>query len=422
MAFGWSWLWFMVRHKEKWNMFVDCENAFWSRIGVSASFTEWCVQFEKSRNFKIVIGSISAAGTLFLTMLLLTGCSSEETGVPTPIVENPPLKPNVDSKSFTELEPYRDTTTKVFSTDFKSSKTITGSYIPNWKAFSNEITNQAPPDLQAWACLVRAEYQANYAFQQALGDFEERAIETADQAYEELKQALKIDSSCVDTREYVAVRVVLANLAQHASLINTGLWKKINEYPIGTPKTSIVSKQTIASLSHNSKKCMDLLARTDLHISTKMKEYSKETFRISIPEKFEEAGTEPDSVLSNSDINLNGYDSIIILCGRDVNFEVTNQMKSTSQHELLNEVADKRMKRIGDSVVCSGETTVCNVPARFFQTRKITIDGRLLSCQIYIFIKNEALYIMSFRCDADLFDEKREMFSQVRASFQFREK
>lgn len=351
-----------------------------------------------------------------LTMLLLAGCSSEEQGVPNRIVKLPPVEEKEDSQPFTELEPYREVTTAKFSAAFKSSIAITGQSIPDWKAFSNEVTQQSPLDLQAWACLVRAEYQARSARNMGL---ESLALETAGRAFDELQQALIIDPSCVNTSEYVAVRTVLAGLSQHSSMINSRLWKRINQYPLGTAERSVLTKQTIAEATTPPGQCIDLLEHSEAPVRQPMKDYSKQTFSLSIPVDYEETGSGPDSVLSYYDATPTKYHTVMILCGRDINFEYTNQMKSGSPDQVLTEVAEQRMKRIGDSIICSGETTVCDVPARFFHTRRIHLDTRLIACQIYLFIKNENLYIMSFHCDADQITQYRDLFSQVRQSFEF---
>ncbi len=64
IAFCWAWLWFMIKHKEKWNAIVDKENAFWLRVGVSASLAERFTKSEKGRFFKIIVGLTALIFTL----------------------------------------------------------------------------------------------------------------------------------------------------------------------------------------------------------------------------------------------------------------------------------------------------------------------------------------------------------------------
>ena len=356
---------------------------------------------------------------LFSAIILLTGCTSEKLEIPVPVETMTPLKETQNSQSYTELEPYRDVTTAEFKAAFEASIGITGQSIPDWRAFSKEVTKQSPSDLQVWACLVRAAYQARSVRYQGLESLD---LETADRAFGELQQALEIDRSCVDTREYVAVRSVLASLAQHASMINTGLWKKINQYPLGASEKSVLTEQTIAEFTAVPVQCVDLLTHSDSPVDQQFKEYSKQTFTMKLPADFEETNTEPDSVLSYYNATPSRFHTVMILCGRDVNFKLTDQMKTMAPQLILTEVADQRMKRIGDSIVCSGTTTVCDVPARYFHTRRIRLDARLIACQIYLFIRNEDLYVMSFHCDADQIEHYRDLFSHARTSFQFLKK
>lgn len=60
----WLWLWFMIGRRAKWDSLVDKENAFWVRLGVSASLAERVKCFEKGVYEKVLVGAGAAIGTL----------------------------------------------------------------------------------------------------------------------------------------------------------------------------------------------------------------------------------------------------------------------------------------------------------------------------------------------------------------------
>ncbi|HEV7405670.1 MAG TPA: hypothetical protein VGO11_22190 [Chthoniobacteraceae bacterium] len=60
----WLWLWFMIARRAKWDSIVDRENAFWVRLGVSASLAETVKRLEKGVYEKVLVGTAAVIGTL----------------------------------------------------------------------------------------------------------------------------------------------------------------------------------------------------------------------------------------------------------------------------------------------------------------------------------------------------------------------
>lgn len=65
----WLWLWFMIARREKWESIVDRENAFWVKLGVSASLAGKIKRLEKGLYEKVLVGAAAVFGTLSLAAL-----------------------------------------------------------------------------------------------------------------------------------------------------------------------------------------------------------------------------------------------------------------------------------------------------------------------------------------------------------------
>ena len=63
-AFGYFWLWFILKRPEKWAVWVDLENDFWVRHGIiSPAFAERCRRREKGLPMMLVVGIIPVLGS-----------------------------------------------------------------------------------------------------------------------------------------------------------------------------------------------------------------------------------------------------------------------------------------------------------------------------------------------------------------------
>ena len=71
-AFGYLWLWFILKRPEKWGAWVDKENDFWVRLSVvPPAFAERCKRREKGLLMKVMVGAIPTLGTLGLIVIAM---------------------------------------------------------------------------------------------------------------------------------------------------------------------------------------------------------------------------------------------------------------------------------------------------------------------------------------------------------------